>query len=175
MWTICAPLDDVTHPVAFEGSTRSPMASLRTNSPSPARLKTRSTPWKSSTRPTKPGAVSSTVIPPLVKFPCRSPQALSFICTHPAFSRNLTNANSPGFTHRNDPAYLSIPPASNLPPAPIDPSSTFKSDPTSRLYTDHAFSLQVVPYLFRYHLNTFFSYAVLHRTLNKENLAFDEL
>ncbi|KAF9778149.1 inorganic diphosphatase [Thelephora terrestris] len=36
--------------------------------------------------------------------------------------RNVTNTSSPGYTHRNDPTYVSIPPASNLPPAPIDPS-----------------------------------------------------
>jgi len=35
---------------------------------------------------------------------------------------NVTQTTSPGFTSRNDPAYISIPPASNLPPAPIDPS-----------------------------------------------------
>lgn len=74
---------------------------------------------------------------------------------HSNFSRNLTNPNSPGLTPRSDPIYTSIPPASNLPPAPIDPSSAFKSDPISRHCTNFSLSLQVVPYLFGYHLSAF--------------------
>jgi len=35
---------------------------------------------------------------------------------------NVTNTNSSGYVHKNDPAYVSLPQASNLPPAPIDPS-----------------------------------------------------
>ena len=134
VWTICALFNFPAYRGIFEGFTRFPMESPRTSLPSPAKLKTRSTLWKSSTRLTKPGAVSLAVKALLVVSPCRYPQNPGLIRSHFTPSRNLTNANSPGFTPRNDPEYLSIPPASNLPPAPIDPSSKFKSNTIQHEY-----------------------------------------
>lgn len=86
-------------------------------------------------------------------------------------SRNLTNRNSIGFTKRDDPTYTSIPHASNLPPAPIDPSSAFESDLISSHHANIPFSLQVVPHLFGYHLSTLVLYIALKV---KENVVFVE-
>ena len=121
-------------PTAF---TRSPTASPKTNSLSPARPRTRNTLQRSFMNVMKRGVASCTV----TALPRH--QATRYRCTRyfefffsgvtarkselHTHSRNTTIENSPGYVKTNDPTYASIPADSRKPPAPIDPASPSSS------------------------------------------------
>jgi hypothetical protein len=89
-------------------------------------------PRKLSTSVTRPGDVSSLAralrrllaMISLCKF-IRGRHARTIMTERHRCSRNITHPNTPGYMRRDDPAYLTIPPDSRKPPAPIDPSGEY--------------------------------------------------